>query len=89
MTIIRLRTWVARLWIGALSHRYVIPANPHKLKLESGEESGRRLLLGSAVIGRHQLDRRPRQDALVLVLPSLQHHLPEGVQIIDRDPPRP
>src|SRR5215213_6790920 len=51
---------------------------------EAGEETGHRLLLGSDVVYRHDLDRSSGQDALVPVLPPFQHHLAEGEEIVNR-----
>src|SRR5438093_9909984 len=35
------------------------------------------------MVGRHQLDREPREDALATVLPLAQHHLTEREIVVD------
>src|SRR5712692_12096888 len=46
-------------------------------------QTGRRLLLGRELIGRHGLDRRPGQDALAPMPALVQHHPTEGEVVID------
>src|SRR6266852_9950660 len=46
-------------------------------------QTGRRLLLGRELIGRHGLDRRPGQDALAPMPARVQHHPTEGEVVID------
>jgi hypothetical protein len=35
------------------------------------------------MVGRHQFDRAPREDALLDALPVVEHHLAEGEQIVN------
>src|SRR5712691_5346458 len=51
---------------------------------EAGEEIGSCLLLRGEVVGRHQLDRGPREDALASVHALVQHHPAESEEVVDR-----
>src|SRR5712691_3002158 len=51
---------------------------------EAGEEVRRRFLFRGDVVGRHQLDRGPRQDALAPVHALGEHHPAESEEIVDR-----
>src|SRR5216684_6675309 len=51
---------------------------------ETGEEIGSRLLFRADVVGRHQLDRRSREDALAAVHALGEHHPAESEEVVDR-----
>src|SRR5437899_839166 len=51
---------------------------------ETGKEIGRRFLFRGDVVGRHQLDRGPREDALAPVHALREHHPAEREEVVDR-----
>src|SRR5262252_6524688 len=49
----------------------------------AGNQAGYGLLLWRELIGRHRLDRQPRQQTLSTVLPLAQHHLAKGQVVVN------
>src|SRR5712692_3124486 len=60
------------------------PEAPAAVVPEAGKEIGSRLLFRGDVVGRHQLDRGPREDALAPVQDLGEHHPAENEEIVDR-----
>ena len=55
----------------------------------AGDESRANLLLGHELVGRHRLDRGPRENAHAAVSALVQHHLAEDEVVVKRrdEPP--
>ena len=67
--------------------RRVTTASPKPqpwLSQKPGKNGDAAFCSGGDLVGRHQLDRRARQDALAAVPAVVQHHLAEGEIVVDR-----